>query len=243
MDTTSTRISAAEQLHELLATDQEIVDFLDDLAAVAAQEMSIEFPVLCGVILGREKRGSVAGSSSEEAKKLDEIQAGFDNGPCLEAQRTHSVMRVGDIDYETRWPEYMTVVREQGLRSVLAVPLELDSTAKAAMNFYSTVTDAFNDREIELAQRFADLVSKAMRVALRIAKHSEAAEDRRKAMESRTAIDVAVGIIMAQNRCSQEEAFELLTRVSSNRNIKLRKLAEDLIASIGQDAPTTAFDE
>ena len=32
MDTTSARISAAEQLHELLATDQEIVDFLDDLA-------------------------------------------------------------------------------------------------------------------------------------------------------------------------------------------------------------------
>lgn len=243
MDTTSTRISAAEQLHELLATDQEIVDFLDDLAAVAALEMSVEFPVLCGVILGREQRGSVAGSSSEEAKKLDEIQTGFDNGPCLEAQRTHTVIRVSEVGDETRWPEYMTVVREQGFRSVLAVPLELDSTAKAAMNFYTTVPDAFHAREIELAQRFAELVSKALRVALRIAKHSEATEDRRKAMESRTAIDVAVGIIMAQNRCSQDEAFEVLTRVSSNRNIKLRKLAEEVIASIGQDTPTTAFDE
>ena len=105
------------------------------------------FPYCTGVILGREKRGSVVGSSSEEAQRLDEIQAGFDNGPCLEAQRTHSVIRVGEVEQETRWPEYMAVVREQGLRSVLAIPLELDSTAKAAINFYTTAHGASTMRD------------------------------------------------------------------------------------------------
>jgi AmiR/NasT family two-component response regulator len=40
-------------------------------------------------------------------------------------------------------------------------------------------------------------------------------------LETRTAIDVAVGIIMAQNRCSQDEAFELLKAASSACNVKL----------------------
>lgn len=243
METISSRASTAERLHDLLAADQELSDFVDDLAILATDEMSSQFSVLCGVMLGREKRSTVVGSSSEEAKKLDEIQAGFADGPCLEAQRTQSVIRVGDVQDDKRWPEYMTIARDEGIRSIMAVPLELDGQATAAMNFYATVPTAFSDDEMAVAQRFADLVSKAMRVAVRIADHSEAAEDRRKAMESRTTIDVAVGIIMGQNRCSQDEAFEILTQVSSNRNIKLRKLAEDLIDSIGQDLPTTAFDE
>ena len=61
-------------------------------------------------------------------------------------------------------------------------------------------------------------------------------------MESRTVIDLAVGSIMAQNRCSQDEAFTILKDASSHRNIKLQQLAQHLIASLGQPPPTTAFD-
>lgn len=243
MEAIPVRYSAAEELHELLATDLEIADFVNELARVAASEMSKRFPVLCGITLQREKRAAVAGSSSEWAWQLDEIQAGFDEGPCLESQATQTVMCVSDANEETRWPDYMVTVRDQGLRSVLAVPLDLADTAKAAMNFYATDADAFQQAEIEIAKRFAVLVSQAMRVALRIARHTETAEHRRIAMESRTSIDVAVGIIMAQNKCSQDEAFEVLANVSSNRNIKLGQLANDLVASMGQPTPTTVFEE
>lgn len=97
----------------------------------------------------------------------------------------------------------MATVRDKGLRSVLAVPLDLGSSAKSAMNFYTTRVGAFGEAETEIATRFADTVSRVMRVVLRIAQHSEEAEDRRLAMESRTSIDVAVGLIMAQNQCSR----------------------------------------
>ena len=54
------------------------------------------------------------------------------------------------------------------------------------------------------------------------------------AVRSRAVIDQAKGIIMAQNRCSSEEAFLMLTRTYQNRNLKLRYLAEQLVASIAQ---------
>ena len=55
-------------------------------------------------------------------------------------------------------------------------------------------------------------------------------------------IDLAVGILMGRNRCSQEEAVEILKTASNHRNVKLRDLAADLIASVSSAPPTTSFE-
>ena len=68
------------------------------------------------------------------------------------------------------------------------------------------------------------------------------AADLRAAMESRSAIDLAAGIIMGQNRCSQAEAMSILTEASSGRTVKLRNVAEKLVASFAPGAPSTHFD-
>jgi hypothetical protein len=136
----------------------------------------------------------------------------------------------------------MEVIRRIGLRSVLAVPLDLDGMAQAAMNFYTTAPNAFDEARTASAQEFATLASRALRVAVRVAQHMEISDDRQAAMESRTSIDIAVGITMAQARCSQQEAITILKTASSHRNVKLRVLAEDLIASLGQTSPVTAFE-
>jgi AmiR/NasT family two-component response regulator len=59
----------------------------------------------------------------------------------------------------------------------------------------------------------------------------------RQALESRAVIDQAIGAIMTQQRCSAEQAFAVLRATSQNRNIKLRTVAADIVASIQQHAP------
>ena len=62
-------------------------------------------------------------------------------------------------------------------------------------------------------------------------------------MKSCTTIDLAAGVIMAQNRCSQATAMAILKNASSARNIKLRDVAATVIASVSSDtAVTTHFD-
>ena len=61
-------------------------------------------------------------------------------------------------------------------------------------------------------------------------------------MQSRTMIDLSIGIIMAQNRCSQEEAFELLKAASSTRNIKLHSVATSIVDSLGQGPARTHYE-
>jgi len=46
---------------------------------------------------------------------------------------------------------------------------------------------------------------------------------------------------MSQNRCTADEAFDLLRTISQNRNIKLRDIAAELItAVIGQPPASEA---
>jgi AmiR/NasT family two-component response regulator len=75
-------------------------------------------------------------------------------------------------------------------------------------------------------------------VAQRTADLEEFTEDIQKAMMSRTVIDQAIGIIMGQQRCTAEKAFEILRSASQHRNIKLRDLCADLVGTVGGRPPT-----
>jgi AmiR/NasT family two-component response regulator len=50
-------------------------------------------------------------------------------------------------------------------------------------------------------------------------------------MESRAVIEQAKGIIMARDKCTAEQAFDMLTRISQQQNIKLRDLAQGIVGS------------
>lgn len=49
------------------------------------------------------------------------------------------------------------------------------------------------------------------------------------ALQSNRRIGMAIGILMAVRKISDDEALELLRQASSRRNVKLRLVAEDVI--------------
>jgi AmiR/NasT family two-component response regulator len=51
----------------------------------------------------------------------------------------------------------------------------------------------------------------------------------RTALATNRRIGMAIGILMSLRRIGGDEAFELLRRASSHRNVKLRLVAEDVI--------------
>ena len=129
-----------------------------------------------------------------------------------------------------------------GCRSTLGAPLKLGKDAAAALNFFGADTGIFTEALITEASGFADLAGRSLRLAVRIGTAQSRAEDLQAAMEHRTSIDLACGVIMAQNRCSQDEAMAILTRVSSNRNQKLRDVAADVLRHLTNEEVRTHFD-
>lgn len=229
-------------LQDAVLDSADVGEFLDELCQHAAEALDNGTDVLCGITLLRSKKAATVASSSERARRMDEIQYDFDDGPCLTASRTQTTVEVPDLDHESRWPNYIRAITGRGIHSILAVPFDLQGEAKAALNLYSDRLGQFSGDAVAGAAAFADEASRSLRLALRIAQHSEKSADLKSALESRTVIDIAVGIIMAQSRCSQEAAFGFLRKASSHRNIKIREVAAQVVAGIGTGEPETHFE-
>jgi hypothetical protein len=183
----------------------------------------------------------VAGSS-ERAVELDELEQAVGDGPCLKALREMSPVIIDDVSADSRWPELTRRFAEANVRSSLGVPLEINSEASAALNFFASKPSVFTANVYDKAVGFAAAAHNTLHLSVRIKTAQSRAEDLEAAMQSRTAINLACGVIMAQNRCSQAEAMEILTKVSSNRNRKLRDVAAELIAQLSGTSVHTHFD-
>ena len=225
-------------LQDMVLESADVQEFLDGLVKVASQAFTGAYgEVFCGVTLLRPRSMATVASSSVEAQRMDEIQYGFDDGPCLHAAREGCTVHIPDFLTETRFPEYREAIASHGIRSALGIPIRLESGASAGLDFYSDRPNTFDDKGIAVAEGFARDASRALRLAVRIAQLGDEARDRQAAMESRTAIDMAIGVIMAQNRCGQDEAIAILRRASNDRNLKLKDLCAGILASLGHTGP------
>lgn len=235
---------AVVQLQDLIVETESVEDFLQQLSEFSAASLSQSTgeDVECGVTLQRRRRTMTVAGSSSNAVKLDRIEQSLGDGPCIEALRIKSVVLLADVDTDPRWPEYQQRLAEHGCRSMLGVPLEIGDDAAAALNFFASSTGVFSAEVVAEAAGFADLAGRALRLAVRIGAVQARAEDLHAAMEHRTSIDLACGVVMAQNRCSQDEAMDILTRVSSNRNQKLRDVAAGVLKNVTAESVRTHFD-
>jgi GAF domain-containing protein len=227
--------SAVAELQQLLLTTENITGFLDQLTALTVTVLPGE--VSCGITLRRERGATTVASSDSRASQVDEIQYGHDDGPCLRSLATGQVVAVDDLVQDDRWGNYRMPALGHGIRSSVSLPLRADGAVLGAFNIYATTPRAFGPVEQLVAQGFADEVSRALELTVRMVERSDMSAHLQAALASRAVIDQAVGIIMGQNRCTTDEAFEVLGSISQNRNVKLRDIAADMVTSIGGQPP------
>lgn len=236
----NTRSDAADPL-SLLLEDRNITDFLDQLAVLGEQIFAKNASVPCGLMSRRGNRHLSVRSSSEAAEALNELQHDVGEGPSLAAMTAHELVVVDDARRDRRWPRYFKASAVTGFASMLSVPLDVGPEGIATLNFYTHPTGYFTEERQRVAAVFAAQAGSALKMAMRVARYQDAASDMYAAMENRTDIDIAVGIILAQSRCTQEEAFEMLQRASNTRHQKLSDVAHDLIVQATGAAPRTHF--
>ncbi|MDQ0768069.1 GAF domain-containing protein [Pseudarthrobacter defluvii] len=220
-----------EGLVDLIAGMEDIKSVLDGLTGLAAAAMTgaTGVPIECAVTLHRRKRTATIGGSSGRAVVIDRIEQGLGDGPCIEALESRVPVLLGDVSSDPRWPEYCSALSAAGIAGSLGIPMNMEDDAGAVLDFFAPVSGLFTEQTVAEGKRFADMAGKALRLAVRIASAEQRAENMRAAMDTRTAIDLACGIIMAENKCSKDRAFEVLRSASNTRNQKLNELAETLV--------------
>jgi GAF domain-containing protein len=223
------------ELQSLLLGTQDIQEFLQELAALAARRVTAG--VSCGITLQPNGRPLTVASSDTLAGQLDEVQYGIDDGPCLHAMRTGQPVRILDTAGEARWSGFSGRAAAQGIRSTLSLPLTADGKHIGALNLYATGPEAFGPAETRRAENFAANATGAIALAVRQAASADLTSQLRAALASRAVIDQALGVIMAQERYTHDQAFAVLRSASQNRNTKLRDIAAEIVTSVSGEIP------
>ena len=226
------------ELHGALLSTQSVEQFLHEMAVMAAR--LVGGGLSCGMTTQPSGRPVTVACSDQVAAQVDDVQYELDDGPCLHAMRDGRMVRIEDTMEKARWPEFEAQAASHGIRSCLALPLNVDGKPVGALNLYSRQASAFGAAEARRAENFAENASGALSLAMRLASHAALIEQLRSSLTSRTVIDQALGIIMAREQCNQARAFAILRSASQNSNVKLRDIAGAVVTQCHGDKSETS---
>jgi GAF domain-containing protein len=182
-------------------------------AIPGADAVSVSF------VTGRRARSRAA--TDDLPQTIDQLQSRLDEGPCLDALRSETTVRVDDYTDDDRWPEFTAAAARAGAGSSLSFQLFVKGDNLGALNVYSHQPHAFEEDSETIGLVFASHAS----IALSAARQEE---HLRRAVDSRDLIGQAKGILMERHRLTAAQAFPVLARTSSHTNRKLFDLAEEL---------------
>jgi GAF domain-containing protein len=230
--------AATAELQQLLLATDDITEFLHQLAQLTVT--ALKGDIWCGITTRRNRHPVTVASSDARASQVDEVQYQAGQGPCLTSLDTGTVVHVTDLVDDDRWGEYRTRALGHGVRSSLSLPLHTAGAVVGALNIYAGHPRAFSEEDQRHAEQFAAEASRTLALALRLAERTEMSAQLQDALASRAVIDQALGVIMAQRRCTADDAFETLRTISQNTNTKAQDVAASIIAAIsGQQPPST----
>ncbi|GAA3548838.1 hypothetical protein AFL01nite_23200 [Aeromicrobium flavum] len=177
-----------------------------------------------GIMLLKAKgRIDTLGETSEGVARAHRLQAELDEGPCLDAIRTDtSVFLVEDVATDERWPRWGPEAMKVGYRSSISARMESRGRSYGSLNVYDTRRAAFTRADLDVLELLASQAAVAYANAVT---HL----NMQVALDSRTVIGQAQGVLMQAYDLDAETSFAYLRRRSQAENVRLVEVAQDVL--------------
>jgi hypothetical protein len=184
---------------------------------------------VCLTVAGLSRGVRAIAHTDELGPLLAVLQARAEEGPGLDPVERNHVVHVRDLEADGRWPVFARQARELGVRSLVSVRSPVQPRGQVALTLYADRPDAFPPPAVQAAAilgSFAGLI-------LETERQRERAANLEVALESNRHIGTAIGILMAREVLTSDQAFDRLRAVSQRQHRKLRDVAEE-VARVGE---------
>jgi GAF domain-containing protein len=174
---------------------------------------------------------ATVGATDQRLLAVDEAQY-EDGGPCVVVFDEADPVFLRDVqtDSDEAWEHFAKTAAHLGVASSLSMHIPTDTTDLAAgLNLYSRSRLEVSDATVRLAGTYAEQLAATLQSVDAYKSTAQLTRDMAEANRVRAVIDQAKGIIMADERLTDEEAFQRLTTLSQHANIKLRDVAHRLV--------------
>jgi ANTAR domain/GAF domain len=227
-------MESVRELARIGLANRDLSDVLQDITEVANR--AVPGSESTSITLIRAEKPWTAAHAGQLALDADEMQYQRGYGPCVDAGRTVMVLIVSEMATETRWPDYAAHAAQHGVRSSLSVPLPYQGATIGALNTYATTAGAFDEQSAVVGEEVASYIAVAVANADAHAEATITARQMREAMQFRSVIDMAKGMLIARHGCTPDEAFTLLSQASQRQNRKLRDIAAGIVEGASRKA-------
>jgi transcriptional regulator with GAF, ATPase, and Fis domain len=215
-------------LADTLVSDYDLIDLLHALTAACVDLLGT---AAAGIMLS-DQRGNlrVMASSTEQARLLELFELQNDEGPCLDSFRRSepvALTRLGEA--AARWPRFVQAAAEAGFGAVQAHPMRLREQTIGALNLFYSPEQGDELADAHLAQALADVATIGILQQRSIHRGEALAEQLQAALDTRTIIEQAKGVLAERGGVSMDAAFELLRRYCRSQRLHLADTARRIV--------------
>jgi hypothetical protein len=215
-------VEAAQRLSKSL-TPGDLDHTLSRITAAAVEVLpQVDYSSI--TIKHADGRLETAAPTDDQLWDLDLAQYKFHEGPCYEAAVDTVHILAPDLATDQRFPRYGAVAVAAGIGAQAGIRLFDAPKSAGALNLYSEEVGAFEDLS-SLSLLFAHQSAMAIGYAQEVHNLQEA-------VRTRGVIGQAVGVLMERYKLTDQRAFAFLTRLSQDSNVKLRVIAEKVVADL-----------
>jgi GAF domain-containing protein len=171
-------------------------------------------------------------ASDEPGRMLEALQEQFGEGPCIDAFLEGEPVLAGDLGADPRWPSVGPLAAGHGIRAVLGVPINLREGPVGTLNVYAAQPHRWDQSDVAAIQAYARVIASLLRAAVRAHVSGKAAVQLQQALDHRSLIEQAKGVLMERRGLDQQAAFELLRSNARSTRRRLDEVARQTVKGV-----------
>lgn len=218
-------IDALSKIGEAITSDLYLEDILKLIVAVTAEVMGSK---ICSLMLidPKTKELTIKATQSISRDYINKNPLKLGEGVAGKVALENKYMVVENILEDKRY-KYREIGKKEGLKSLLCVPLHVKGKVIGVLNTYTSEPYKFTDYEINILQTVADQAAIVIENYRLIVESNVIREE----LETRKSVERAKGILMKDQKLSEDQAYKLLQKFAMDKRKSLRDVSEALILS------------
>ena len=168
-------------------------------------------------------------ASDRPGGMLESLQEQFGEGPCVDAFLKDGPVLADDLAADPRWPSVGPLAAGHGVRAVLGVPIDLRDGPMGTLNVYAAHPRGWDDSDVAAIQAYTRVIASLLRSAVQAHVSGRAATQLQRALDSRSLIEQAKGVLMERRGLDQQAAFELLRSRARSTRRRLQDVARETV--------------
>ena len=223
MPKTTNQIEALSQIAQAITSDLYLDDILRLIVTVTAQTLRSK---ICSLMLLDEKKQELiiraTQSISESYNKKSPLKVG--EGIAGKAALEKRPIAVYDVTQEKEY-KYKDIAENEGLASLLCVPLMVKGRVIGVINVYTSKPHKFTNNEVHMLTAIANQAAMVIENTELMVKSKIIQEE----LETRKLVEKAKGILMKEQGLSESDSYRTIQKYSMDSRKSMHQVAEAIV--------------